>query len=77
MLLANCAAFVGTQNSNVDRAIVELAAARRFPPLAFDPLNDAWSAFAAREVLWLGAVAGHRKVHRSSAPPRWELDPWN
>ena len=77
MLLANCAATVGTLNSNVDRAVVELAAARRFPPLFFDPLNDVWSAFAAREVLWLGAVAGNRRVHRTMERLRADGDPWS
>ena len=40
VMLANSAAFVGTQISNVDAATVELMATLRHPPTFFDVLND-------------------------------------
>lgn len=55
-LLAQCHAFVGTQISNVDSAVVELQSALRFPPTYFDVLNDVHRACLSDERVWFGGV---------------------
>ena len=60
-LLAHGGAFLGTQSSNVGRAIVELQAARRYPPVVFDMLNDLYRAEFSYEKVWLGATAGVKR----------------
>ena len=55
MILAHGAAFIGTQISNVDMAIVELMATRRFPPAVYDVLNDVTRPFLSDEKVWFGA----------------------
>lgn len=56
MLLAQCAAFVGTQRSNIGSAAVELMATQRHPPVFKDVLNDVHRAFLSDERVWYGGV---------------------
>lgn len=62
MLLAQCAAFVGTQLSNVDGIVVELASMLRHPPVYFDLLNDVHRAPLSDEMVWYGGI------HTSTRP---------
>lgn len=61
MLLAQAAAFVGTQISNVDAATIELMATLRFPPMVYDVLNDVHRACLSDEAVWYGGIHTHRR----------------
>ena len=65
MMLAQSAAFVGTQISNIDAATVELMATLRHPPTFFDVLNDMHRACLSDEQVWFGGI--HRNMRRISA----------
>ena len=52
MLLAQCAAFIGTQISNVDAVIAELMATLRHPPVVIDVLNDLNQPAESDELVW-------------------------
>ena len=52
MLLAQCAAFIGTQISNVDAVIAELMATLRHPPVVIDVLNDLKQPAESDELVW-------------------------
>ena len=56
LLLAQCAAFVGTQISNIGSVIVELMATQRHPPMFHDVLNDMHRPFLSDERVWFGGV---------------------
>ena len=56
LLLAQCAAFIGTQISNIGAAIVELMATHSHPPVFHDVLNDVHRAFLSDERVWYGGV---------------------
>jgi hypothetical protein len=56
LLLANCAAFIGTQISNIASAVVELMATQRHPPVFYDVLNDMHRPFLSDERVWYGGV---------------------
>ena len=71
MLLANGVAFIGTQISNVDTAIVELMACVSFPPSVYDVLNDVYPGFKSADTTeraWRGAVG-----NRTRPPERERL----
>ena len=72
LIMARCAAFVGTLVSNLGSAIVELMATVRHPPVFFDLLGDMYRPFPADEQVWgFGQVAlkrpsgAERLAHRS------------
>lgn len=57
LLLAQCAAFIGLQISNVGMAVTELMSTQHFPPLAYDVLNDVYRGpFLSDERLWVNGV---------------------
>ena len=60
-LLAQCGAFIGTQLSNIDAAVVELMATRRHPPIMFDVLNDVHRACLSDEKVWFGGSHAQRR----------------
>ena len=73
LLLANGLAFIGTLISTVDVAVVELMAARRFPPSVYDVLNDVYPGFKSADLTerpWRGAVG-----NRTREPERERLMP--
>ena len=65
VMLANSAAFVGTQISNIDAATVELMATLRHPPTFFDVLNDMHRACLSDEQVWFGGI--HKYNRKISA----------
>ena len=57
LLMAQCAAFVGLQISNVAMAITELMATQRHPPVAYDVLNDVYRGpYLSDERVWVNGV---------------------
>lgn len=56
LLMAQTAAFVGTQVSNIGAAIVELMATQRHPPVFFDLLNDFPRPFLSDENMWHAGI---------------------
>lgn len=61
-LLSGCAAFIGTQVSNVDRMAVELMSVLRHPPVVFDVLNDVYRALFSNEVVFHGGIGNRRPI---------------
>jgi hypothetical protein len=61
-LMAQCAAFVGTQISNVGSLVVELMATQRHPPIFRDILNDAHRVFLSDERVWFGGVHNPKSI---------------
>ena len=62
MLLAQCAAFVGTLISNIGGLIVELMATQHHPPAFYDVLNDVHRPFLSDERVWYGAIHNPKSV---------------
>ena len=62
MLLAQCAAFVGTQISNIGGVIVELMATQHHPPAFYDVLNDMHRPFLSDERVWYGGIHNSKSV---------------
>lgn len=60
-LLAQCAAFIGTQISNIDAAAVELMATLRHPPAVYDVLADMHRACLSDEQVWFGGTHTHHR----------------
>ena len=57
LLLAQCAAFIGLQISNVGSASVELMATQHFPPASYDVLNDVpRGMFLSDERVWINGI---------------------
>lgn len=63
MLLAQCAALIGTQISNVDAVIAELMATVHHPPVVIDVLNDLNQPAESDERVW------HLGMHQARARP--------
>ena len=56
LLMAQSAAFIGTQISNIGSVVVELMATQRHPPVFRDVLNDMHRSFLSDERVWYGGV---------------------
>ena len=63
MLVAQCAALIGTQISNVDAVIAELMATVHHPPVVIDVLNDLNQPTESDERVW------HLGMHQARARP--------
>lgn len=57
LLLAQCAAFIGLQISNIGAAIVELMSTQHYPPVNFDVLGDVnRGPFLSDEKVWINGI---------------------
>ena len=62
LIMAHCAAFIGTQISNIGGVVVELMATLRHPPIFRDVLNDMHRAFLSDERVWYGGIHAPQSI---------------